>query len=331
MKIDNSKIKDIFANLSLKVQNIEKIKTYSNYVAKIKTNKGNYFLKVYQNKNETQTGHKLSHLYPLLSNNKIPVPKVLKFDDSLKIIKKPYLIISEIKGEMLCDKIKKMSKKEIISFYHKFGKAIARIHSITFNQFGETFNGKTVEGLSEINSKKPFKEWKNLHTKIINYRLKFLKNTYFKDLIKPVKRFFKDNSYLIDYKITPRLLHIDLNQKNIFLQGNKISGIIDFDGAFIGHSEEELMRIEGANFSNNKTFQTSFFKGYTQILKLDKDYEKRRTFYYLSRLLVHVDCLIKYGKEYASNLTKEQAIVKEEIIKIIQGKKINFDKNRINS
>lgn len=326
----NTQVKTIFNEFKLKVNKITKISTFSNFLLKVETNRENYYLKIYKNKKESKTGCKLAHLYPLLSQQKIPVPTVLKFDDSLKVIKHPYLIISEIKGERLCDSFNRWQKNELSAFYYELGKTLAKIHSITYDKFGETFDGKTIEGFSEIGYKGPFKNWKDMHKEIIDYRLSHFKNTYFEDLIDPVRLWFKNNSYLIDYNITPRLLHIDLNQKNIILKNNKIIGIIDFDGAFIGHNEEELMRTECANFSNNKDLKASFFQGYTKIIKLDNNYEKRRIFYYLSRLLVHIDCIIEYDNNYVKNIEKEQKIVKEEIIKILKGQCVHFDKNKPN-
>jgi fructosamine-3-kinase len=327
MTISNAKVKEIFDMLKIKINSITKIDTLSNFLLKVETNKINYFLKVYDNKREDKTGHKLAKLYPFLLKNNVPVPKVLKFDDSLKIIKHPYLIITEIEGKMLCDSI---NKKEMNSFYYDLGKIIAKIHSITFDKFGETFDGEKVIGYSEIDHKGPFNSWKEMHKEIINYRLSYFKGTYFEDLIQPIKAWFKKNSNLIDYEIIPRLLHIDLNQKNIFLKNDKISGIIDFDGAFVGHNEEELMRTESANFSNDEELKKSFFKGYTQLIKLDDNYEQRRTFYYLSRLLVHIDCIIQYGNNYV-NVEKEQIIVRTEINKILSGKHTDFDKNKPNT
>tara|TARA_Y100000310_G_C20550432_1_gene747778 strand:- start:51 stop:1049 length:999 start_codon:yes stop_codon:yes gene_type:complete len=330
MVVNIEEVRIIFDSLNIKVNNIIKVKTLSNFLVKVETNKGNYFLKIYDNKRESKTGYKLAHLYPLLLKHNVPVPEVLKFDDSLNIVKHPYMIITEIEGEMLCDVINNMSDKEKTSFFYELGKIIAKIHSISFDKFGESFDGKTVESFSEANHKGPFKSWKEMHNEIINYRLSFFKGTYFEDLIKPIRTWFKKNSSLIDYDIIPRLLHIDLNQKNIFLKNSKISGIIDFDGAFIGHNEEELMRTEGANFSNNEELKRSFFKGYTKFIKLDNNYDQRRIFYYLSRLLVHTDCLIEYGNNYVKNIEKEQEIIRNEINKILNGEPINFDRNKQN-
>lgn len=170
-----------------------------------------------------------------------------------------------------------------------------------------------------------------MHSELIDYRLSMFKDSYFEDLVEPIRLWFKKNVDLIDYNIVPRLLHIDLNQKNIFLKDKKISGIIDFDGAFVGHNEEELMRTECANFSNDLELKEAFFKGYTKIIKLDNNYEQRRTYYYFARLLVHIDCLIEYSGNYVKNVKKEQQIIREEVLNILNGDLIKFDKNKQNT
>lgn len=312
-------IKKIFADTGLEVKEFSNIETFYNSVTKIHTDKGNFFVKKYNDR----TGYKLSNLYPMLEKQGLPVPRVLKYDDSCQIINQPYLIISQVNGKMLCATELNDEKQ----FYYDLGQILARIHSITFGSFGETFDGKTIENYQGI---RPSKTWKGMYEEIIKKRLQNLEKSDFEDLIKPINEWFQKNFHLLDYKITPRLLHEDLNQKNIFVKDNRISGIIDFDGSFVGHNEEELMRTEGANFSGND-FRQVFLEGYTRFIPLDQGYAKRRRFYYLSRLLVHIHCVIQNGEDYVGNLKKEENILREEIDKIINHKEINFDKNRVNT
>jgi fructosamine-3-kinase len=330
MVANNDEIRTIFESLDFTINNISKVKTLANFLVKVETDKGNYFLKIYDNKIEAKTGYKLAHLYPLLLEHNVPVPKVIKYDSSLKLVKHPYIIITEIEGQMLCDVINNMVRDDKILFYYEFGKTIAKIHSITFDEFGESFDGVTVDKFTEANNKGPFDNWKDIHEEIIKFRLNIFRNSSFEDLIKPIVSWFEKNSNLIDYDITPRLLHIDLNQKNVFVKNNQISGIIDFDGAFVGHNEEELMRTEGANFSNDEELKKSFFRGYTEIIKLDSNYEQRRKYYYFARLLVHTDCIIQYGESYV-DVEKEGDIVRKEILKLVNDEDIDFNKNKRNT
>lgn len=320
-------IKKIFYDLGMSVLSVKEVKTFSNYLVSVRADTGNYFMKIYTSPAEARTGHKLSYLYPLLAKHDVPMPKVITYDDSLTHIEYPYVIVTKAEGEMIGSVIKDMSEDEKRLFYYDFGRITAKIHSITFDTFGETCDGEKVKGYSEANNVGPFKTWKDMHKEIINYRLRFFKNSAFEDLVQPIASWFDENSSLIDYDITPRLLHIDLNQKNIFVKNNTVSGIIDLDGAFIGHNEEELMRIEGAHFADNEDIKKSFFKGYTEKIPLDSGYEQRRRYYYFSRLLVHVGCIIQFGDNYVS-AREESARVREEISKLLRNEPVDFTRNK---
>lgn len=320
-------IEKVFENIGIEIANYSKIETHTNSVYRVESSNNIFFLKIYENEEERKIGLKLSKLYPLLQQFNVPVPEVIEFNDTLSVIIFPYLIISEVEGELLCEKIDSMNEKDKIALYYNFGQTLAKIHQITFKKFGDSLDWINVGSYIEANNKGPFNSWREMHKEIIEFRLSYFSDSNFEDLIEPIRKYFNNNSYLIDYEITPRLLHIDLNKKNIFVKDNKISGIIDFDGAFIGHNEEELMRVEGANFATNSQIKEAFFKGYEELINLDFDYEKRRTFYYLSRLLVHIDCIIKFGTNYVKDIEKEEITLRNEINNILTGNEINFDKN----
>ncbi|MFP4423729.1 MAG: phosphotransferase [Candidatus Woesearchaeota archaeon] len=284
-------IQEIFEGY--KVLETEHIKTYSNKVFRVKTDKGNFFLKIFDDENEA---YKLSKLYPMLLERGVPVPEVRHYH-------KNHLVMSEVPGKML---VEALAGEET---YHELGLIITRIHSITFDRFGEPDTG--------------FARWKDMYNEILDKRLKKV----FPDLIEPIRNWFDKKMHLIDYEITPRLIHEDLNKKNIFIKDKQIC-IIDFDGSFAGHNEEELMRLEGV-FNNKEMW--AIMDSYTSIIPLDEGYEKRRPFYYLSRLLVHIGCVIENGTDYVGDVKKEEEILREEIQKILKGKSIAFDKNGPNT
>ena len=59
--MDEDVVKIIFDDLNLDVINLGRIKTLSNYVYKVKTNKGDYFLKLYVS--NSKKAFKLANLY----------------------------------------------------------------------------------------------------------------------------------------------------------------------------------------------------------------------------------------------------------------------------
>ncbi|MFP4401769.1 MAG: phosphotransferase [Candidatus Nanoarchaeia archaeon] len=321
-------IKSIFNNLNYNVIDYEKILTLANSVYKVFTQDGIFFIKIYESLNEQDIGFKLFHIYSLLSKHEIPTPQVIIYDNSSTQIKNPYIILREVEGKPIKEVITTLSEIQKLELYSNLGEVVGRIHSITFDMFGESLDMKTVGKSNEANKKGPFHSWIDMHREIINSRLKLFRNSSFEDLIKPIQYYFKNHSHLFEYDVVPRLLHTDLNQKNIFINKNQITGIIDFDDAIVGHSEEEIMRIEGAHFTNNSQLKEAFLRGYTSIVDLDENYEKRRIFYYLSRLLVHIGCIIKYQSNYVKNVKEEEQRIRTEIEDIINERDIFFDKNR---
>ncbi|MFC1722980.1 aminoglycoside phosphotransferase family protein [Nanoarchaeota archaeon] len=307
--------KSIFKKLDLEISAIEQIPTYQDTVLKIDADK-TYYIKFFAK--DPWLCQKVVSLTKLMQKHDIPVPKIVDYElDN-------YVLTEAAEGETLTEAKKHLSKQEINVLFRDFGRVLGRIHEITFDKFGDTIDGKNVT-ISKEYGAGPFDTWKEFHDAIVAHRLSYFEHTPFSHLVPKIKAYF-DNSKLLDFKATPRLLHIDLNQKNIFVKDNKISCIIDFDGAFIGHNEEELMRTASANF-DNKELEDHFFLGYQEHIRLDEGYQERRPFYYLSRLLVHIDCIIKFDT-YKKDYDVEVENMEQEIQRIIDGKKLNFDKNK---
>ena len=302
------------------------IPTLANEVYYIQTNEENYYLKIFTDKN-TKKIQKLVNIYNVLPDLS---PKVISY--SLNDLENPYILLLEIKGMSFTDYTKHTSQEELEELYVNFGKTVATIHAISFTEFGG-YDGMQVTQYEELQNSKtvtkygPFQTWKDMHKQIIKQRLEVLEGGYFKDILTDIKTYFHKHSAVIDYKIIPRLLHGDLNQKNVFVQNNQISGIIDFDDAFIGHTEEELMRIEGAHFADKPLLKESFFKGYTSILSLDGGFEQRRPFYYLSRLLVHMGCIQEFKETYVKDIDAEVEKIIKEVRNIIEGKGVTYTAN----
>lgn len=291
---------------SIKTNKIDKIKTFTGLVYRIEAEEQNYFLKIFDN-NQQEKALKIKSLYQLFNNKGINAPQIILFEQEDDRI---YLLMTEIQGKMLQDVLedKEYSLEKI---YYDLGKKVAQIHSIEFEEFGECIDGKTVQEVSFLKGKGPFKYWHDMHLELVKDRLKHFKNTDFEQYVGPIIQWFEYNK--IKNNPTPTLLHEDLNKKNIFVKNNKVSGIIDVDDSYVGHYEEELMRIENGHFRENKELREHFMRGYTSVKKLEEGYEKRRKYYYLSRLLVHIKCIILYKEDYKKDLEKEHKQIHEEL------------------
>jgi aminoglycoside phosphotransferase (APT) family kinase protein len=337
MLITNGRIQAIIHayDKSYKIKNIHVIEEgVANPVFVLETQKDDLVLRLINPLVGNWKAIKEELVYKLFVKHNIPCPIILKTDISRKFINFDYVISKRVKGQALEKEFNKLitltSKTKIVK---ELGKYLGKIHSIKFNKFGDIAkkNNKFVVGpaheLSSVSKSiksGPFKSWKEMHREILKSRLFYFKGTEFEDLVKPIKKYFKENEHLIDYKIAPRLLHLDLNRNNIFVKNNKITGILDVEESLIGHNEYDLMRTE-LHFKGNPKLRNAFFKEYTKYVKLDKGYEKRRPFYSLSRSLVGVRCLVLWKSRYTKKEYSEQKKwVITHIKKIIKENKLEL-------
>lgn len=263
-------------------------------------------------------------VYRLLKDNGISVPTILKTDITKSLIPFNYVISNRLDGSVMSDIYDSLTQEEKVVLYKEFGQIVGRIHSITFDRFGdvEERDDKVVVGpaheitdVSDTLNSGPFGIWKDMHDEIVKARLHYFKGSAFEDLITTIEKYFQENIHLIDYDVVARLLHMDLHRGNIFINRNHINGIIDVEGAMVGHNEYDLMRIELAHFQDKdgEMLRKAFLEGYTPVVPLDKGYEARRPLYKLSRTLVQANCLILLGEKYSSKLEEDIASARELI------------------
>ena len=200
--------------------------------------------------------------------------------------------------------------RQKLMLYRQFGEIVGRMHTLVFEAFGDVDGSQeniSVGPAQEILEENPaaapgpFPTWLAMHQQIVQSRLHFLRQTEFHDLVDPIGLWFQHNARLLDYSITPRLLHMDLHMSNILVSEGQITGILDVGESIIGHNEYDLMRLELAHFGQGyEAVQQAFYQGYLEHIMLDDGYESRKPFYELSRSLVGLKCLILYGSHFGN-------------------------------
>lgn len=302
-------IQELCEQNGVHVRSVERLPILVHPVYKIKSEE-TYFLKIL----DSCVGYKLASLYPVLADKGLPVPEVVFSEE---VSGKFAILLRSVSGEALVDCEDNLSQEDTLRIYEHLGSIVASIHSVSFDRFGETKDGLTVDEYSEL-AKGPFSTWLEMHKEIIEHRLKNLIDSPLEEFIEPIREFFRNNQKLIDTQITPRLLHEDLNKKNIFVQSGRVVGLIDFDGCFVGHREEDLMRTKSAHFPEGGILEEAFYRGYQQKLALSKDFEKRTPYYWLSRYLVHIECLLNYSENYVQDVDFEIDKVKTTLRQFLE-------------
>ena len=278
----------------------------------LETDQGDFILKISQDPAEDWKPVKERLVYDLFRSQGIPAPNVLAADRSRCRVPFAYTLSECLPGVTLTQAYPDLSDAEKRGIYRQLGDLLGRMHSLTFDQFGDVAErgGEVIAGPAhelaedaEGRSIGPFATWREMHREIVRGRLAFLSRTAFHDLTEPITAWFDKYDGLLDYTIAPRLLHMDLHRSNILVANGKITGVVDVEEAVIGHNEYDLMRTELAHFGDSEAaWREPFFEGYNVHITHDAGYEGRRPFYEMSRALVGLRCLVVFG---SSDLKEE--------------------------
>ncbi len=299
-------LKTILAPIGLTLRQVSKPHCgLSGSVFVVKTDQGSFVLKASQDPADDWKPIKERITYSLLRGQDVPAPNVLFADCSRRHVPFAYTLSECLPGVTLSSAYPDLHETEKHGIYEQLGDLLGRMHSLTFDQFGDVAerDGEIEVGpaheLAEAAGNRnigPFTAWREMHREIVWGRLAFLSRTELADLVEPIRAWFHRNEYLLDYVITPRLLHMDLHRSNILVTGDQVTGIIDVEEAVIGHNEYDLMRTELAHFGDGEdVLRDAFFDGYNAHITLDAGYDSRRPIYEMSRLLVGLRCLVVFG------------------------------------
>ncbi len=271
----------------------------------LETVQGSFILKASQDPADDWKPVKERIIYGLLLSQSVPAPNVLAADFSRRLVPFAYTLSECLPGVTLTSAYPSLHDAEKHGIYRQLGDLLGRMHALTFDRFGDVAEregkvaaGPALELAEEAEGQRigPFLTWREMHREIVRGRLAFLSRTEFYNLTEPMGAWFDKHDSLLDYPITPRLLHVDLHRSNILVAGGKITGVIDVEESVIGHNEYDLMRTELAHFGDGEdALREPFFEGYNAHVILDAGYERRRPFYEMSRMLVGLRCLAVFG------------------------------------
>ena len=287
----------------------------SNQVLFLTTTRDRLVLRVFADDVGRWKPHKEWALYAHMASLGIPVPSVLKIDASRQIVPFIYSLSARIEGEPYSAVFSSLAVTENIAIHATLGDYLGRLHTTTFDRFGDVHAAagglgvgpaqELAAGGSEA-SPGPFATWREMHEALVMVRLQLMRGTGFEDLIPVVEAYVARNRDIIDCKVTPRLLHMDLHRGNVLVANGRVVGILDVEEAIAGHNEYDLMRTELATLRGEPpAFAGAFMRAYEAHLALDHGYESRKEFYDVSRTLVWIRSLILHGDLYARGLASQ--------------------------
>ncbi|MEQ8627045.1 aminoglycoside phosphotransferase family protein [Ekhidna sp.] len=185
-------------------------------VYKINCRKKIYYLKMY-----TKGSAEIENfILKELSKVTHVVPRVVGASDRNE---KSFILLEEAVGEEIYKNTSNFANRKLLN---SFGKELAKIHSIHTFQFGkiEKIQNNMLFGTSILQEKTISAEFRNDLITLLNFELVDRHTVYF------LEKIVLEN---LSLSITgnPRLAHADLSMNHVFVQDNRVSGIIDFGNA----------------------------------------------------------------------------------------------------
>ena len=230
----------------------------------------------------------------------VPAPQVLAIDESHTVVPFAWMVTECVPGQPWSEVAAELDHATTRDLYHQLGDILGRLHTTTFDAFGEAdgpshaLDAGPVHELGEVG---PFRTWAQLHDAFVAERLAYLRTTALADLEPAIRRHLNTNRHLIDGRVTPRLLHMDLHQGNIMVENGRITGILDSEESIIGDAAYDLMRTELAHFQETPpAWQAAFRQGYETHLPIADATPELRRYYQVSRSLVWIRSLSAPGR-----------------------------------
>jgi aminoglycoside phosphotransferase (APT) family kinase protein len=162
----------------------------------------------------------------LVREQGVTVPEVLAVDTTCTRWPVRYLIATFLAGETWISTSHRFDETDRQVVFAELGSAVARIHSLTFDAFGDLDPSGTVQGGSSyVDALR-----KRAAQRIPRYL------GLFESLI-------QKHRDVLDEVAQPRLTHEDLNPTNLLVANNgqnrHLAGVLDFDSVWAGNAESD--------------------------------------------------------------------------------------------
>jgi len=200
----------------------------------------------------------------------LPVPEIIYYDFSRKIIEQDYLIMEYLPGSPGF-----FDEKEL-------GRYVKQLHAIKSQQCGyperSAPTGKSWHDIFHSYVKLIFNDCLSCGVIDSDEYAQFL------------SIYQKHSDVITD--VPPSLLHLDLWTQNILTLDGRITGILDFDRGLYGDPELEFAVLDTYGYSTSQ-----FFNGYGTPRPLDAKAQVRRRLYIVYELIKYAFIRVARGKK----------------------------------
>lgn len=266
-----------------------------------------YILQFSENDDEDHSAlEQCLNFYQLLEDSQIPVPKPVT-EHVAVFEEESYTIVEKLPGNSMKSDITPEKVK-------KAGRMLAKIHDYRrFDRSGWIVFDKNDLNISEFEEG----DQKQKILRDVEQKIQVYEEDGMTDLAETIENFFNSYSEELPEDFQPILFHDDFTPDNILYQNRKITGVIDWDFAFSGHDQRNLVKAANGFWMHDPgadwDIRETLYEGYQEIRELDDSFQQNESIYRVETLFQLVGSMIKMN-EFSQ---EEKDFYREEITEYI--------------
>ena len=214
----------------------------------------------------------------LLRETSVPIARIVAFDDSHSVIPRDFLLMERLPGRPMTDAMH-VDENRVL---RQVGECLAQVHALTAERYG--YLGEHAPMEPQVAWLDAFRlMWRKLIDDVaaVGY--------YDADEQDPMVALLDDRLAFFDRTCPSSLLHMDVWAQNILVDGDRLTGLVDWDRALWGDPEIEFAVLDYCGMS-----QPAFWEGYGQPRDESPAARVRNVLYLLYELQKYI--VIRHGR-----------------------------------
>ncbi len=249
---------------------------------------------ILQISNDNYANHNsLTHclkMYELFRDSKVPVPEAVT-EEPEKIDGEEYIIVEKLPGENMEQNVSEEKVRQA-------GRLLAKIHSFrSFEHEGHiefTEDGMQVHQFDEGSQKEK-------HRAEREEKLEIFRENGLEELADQLEEYLSENiDKMYPASSEPVLCHDDYSPDNTIWNQGKVTGIIDFDYAYSGIPERNLIKAANTFWMHDPNadwnIRETFYEAYQEEREVSDNFEEIEKYFRIETLAWLVAGLIEMGE-----------------------------------
>jgi aminoglycoside phosphotransferase (APT) family kinase protein len=270
--------------------------THANYELRLANPPEDAVLKVYLDASDPTPWKEIHLLRALTMETGVPVPRVLRFDDSCTLLPCPWALLTRLPGQSLAGVIDTLDEWELESIGYELGRYLAHIHQIPLSGFGGFLGQET--------------SYTNERDHVIAQVTDRLSSAAARAALSPdttdrFMRVLRESPHLNQRQAC--LIHGDYTPENIIVEQGAttyhVTGILEFERAQGSGPEYDIGKLLRWRTSPWPAFQKGLLDGYAESALLGAAFWDRLKLY---QAIVDLECVLAGSGDQASSAARRQ-------------------------